>query len=142
MRMSAPGADRSIPWNTSGIQNGYPSVRNVWAVIRPKVLLFGEQVDNQMMTRAVDEISKAQVLLLLGTAIHSGLCERYVKYFRGERLILINGVEHYTDERADIVLHEEVKTALPKIVWPRQSLSGADLKIRIRKSRIMTVKKG
>ncbi|MBC5659476.1 NAD-dependent deacetylase [Anaerosacchariphilus sp. NSJ-68] len=95
-----------------------PLCEKCMAVIRPKVLLFGEQVDNQMMTRAVDEISQAQVLLLLGTAIHSGLCERYVKYFKGERLILINGVEHYTDERADIVLHEEVKTALPKIVWP------------------------
>ena len=86
--------------------------------IRPKVLLFGEQVDNQMMTAAVDEISKAKVLLLLGTSINSGLCERYVKYFEGENLIVINAQEHYTDSKADIVIHEEVKTALPKIVWP------------------------
>ena len=86
------------------------------AVIRPKVLLFGEQVDNRMMTAAVEEISKAQVLLLLGTSIGSGLCERYVKYFEGETLIIINAAEHFTDEKADIVLREEVKMALPKIV--------------------------
>lgn len=86
--------------------------------VRPKVLLFGEQVDNQMMTKAVDEISKAEVLLLLGTSINSGLCERYVKYFEGESLIVINAQEHFTDGKADIALHEEVKTALPKIVWP------------------------
>ena len=86
--------------------------------VRPKVLLFGEQVDNQMMTRAVEEISRADVLLLLGTTVNSGLCERYVKYFEGSKMILINGQEHYLDEKADIVLYEEVKSALPKIVWP------------------------
>ena len=71
-----------------------------------------------MMTRAVEEISRADVLLLLGTTVNSGLCERYVKYFEGSKMILINGQEHYLDEKADIVLYEEVKSALPKIVWP------------------------
>jgi len=86
--------------------------------VRPKVLLFGEQVDNQIMTAAVEEISKAEVLLLLGTTINSGLCERYVKYFEGEKLIIINRQSHFLDTKADLVLNEEVKTALPKIVWP------------------------
>ena len=86
--------------------------------VRPKVMLFGEQVDNQLMTHAVNEISKADVLLLLGTTFSSGLCDQYVKYFEGSSLILINGQEHFMDEKADVILHEEVKTALPKIVWP------------------------
>lgn len=86
--------------------------------VRPKVMLFGEQVDNQLMTRAVNEISKADVLLLLGTNFSSGLCDQYVQYFEGSSLILINGQEHFQDEKASIVLREEVKTALPKIVWP------------------------
>ena len=86
--------------------------------VRPKVMLFGEQVDNQLMTKAVNEISKADVLLLLGTTFSSGLCEQYVKYFEGSSLILINSQEHFMDEKADVILREEVKTALPKIVWP------------------------
>ena len=86
--------------------------------VRPKVMLFGEQVDNQLMTHAVNEISKADVLLLLGTTFSSGLCDQYVKYFEGSSLILINGQEHFMDEKADVILHEEVKTALPKIVLP------------------------
>ena len=93
-----------------------PLCEDCMAVIRPKVLLFGEQVDNRMMTAAAEEIAKADVLLLLGTSIGSGLCERYVKYFEGETLIIINAAEHFTDAKADIVLREEVKTALPKIV--------------------------
>ncbi len=86
--------------------------------VRPKVLLFGEQVDNQLMTKAVGEVAKADVLLLLGTTLNSGLCEGYVEYFEGSQMIIINGQEHYTDCKADVVLHEEVKTALPKIAWP------------------------
>ena len=86
--------------------------------VRPKVLLFGEQVDNQMMTTAVGEISKAEVLLLLGTSINSGLCDGYVQYFHGKTMIIISASKHFMDEKADVALHEEVKTALPKIVWP------------------------
>ena len=50
--------------------------------------------------------------------MNSGLCEGYVKYFEGSRVIIIHAQEHYLDEKADVALHEEVKTALPKIVWP------------------------
>ena len=86
--------------------------------VRPKVLLFGEQVDNQVMTEAVGEISRAEVLLLLGTSINSGLCDGYVQYFHGKTMIIIHAQKHFTDEKADVVLHEEVKSALPRIVWP------------------------
>ena len=111
-----PRCGRKYPMEYIRDTNRVPLCEDCMAVVRPKVLLFGEQVDNRMMTAAVEEISKAQVLLLLGTSIGSGLCERYVKYFEGETLIIINAAEHFTDEKADIVLREEVKTALPKIV--------------------------
>ncbi len=86
--------------------------------VRPKVFLFGEQIDNQLMTRAVEEVTKADVLLLLGTTFSSGLCEGYTHYFEGSKCIVIHAQPHFLENQADIVLHEEVKTALPKIVWP------------------------
>ncbi len=95
-----------------------PLCEDCMSPIRPEVLLFGEMVDNQRMTQAVQQIEKADVLLVLGTKLNSGLCEGYIDYFQGTSLILINSVEHFLDKEADIVLHEEVKEALPKIVWP------------------------
>ena len=80
--------------------------------------ITAEQVDKQLMTKAVEEVTRADTLLLLGTPMNSGLCEGYVKYFEGSRVIIIHAQEHYLDEKADVALHEEVKTALPKIVWP------------------------
>ena len=79
-----------------------------------------------MMTNAVGEIAKAEVLLLLGTSINSGLCDGYVQYFQGKTMIIINAPKHFLDEKADIVLHEEVKTALPKIVWKDGKRPGKD----------------
>ena len=63
-------------------------------------------------------MTQKKVLLLLGTSINSGLCDGYVQYFKGKTMIIISAQKHFTDEKADLVLHEEVKTALPKIVWP------------------------
>lgn len=111
-----PRCGRKYPMEYIRDTKRVPLCEDCMAVIRPRVLLFGEQVDNRMMTAAVEEISRAEVLLLLGTSFNSGLCDRYVKYFKGETVILINAVEHYTDEKADIVIREEVKNALPKIV--------------------------
>lgn len=95
-----------------------PLCESCMTTVRPQVMLFGEMVDNQLMTRAVEETEKAEVLLVMGTTLNSGLCEGYVDYFKGKTLILINSVEHYLDRAADIVIYNEVKTALPRIVWP------------------------
>lgn len=85
--------------------------------VKPQVLLFGEMLGNRLMTKAVEEISKADVLLLLGTNLHSGLCEEYVPYFRGNTMIIISRNEHFSDDKAQIVIHEPVKEVLPQIVW-------------------------
>ena len=97
-------------------QDRVPLCEDCLVPVRPMVRLFGEQVDNSLMTEAANEIGKAEVLLLLGTTMNSGLCDGYVQYFQGKTMIIIHGQEHFMDEKADIVLIEEVKEALPKIV--------------------------
>lgn len=98
-----------------------PLCEKCQAAVRPQVLLFGEQVDNRLMSRAAEEIARADVLLLLGTNLNSGLCEGYINYFDGSHLIMIKGQKHYLDSKADLVLYEAVKTALPKIVWAEEA---------------------
>ena len=56
--------------------------------IRPDVRLFGEMVDNQVITRAATEIQKADVLLVLGTNLKSYLCTQLLDYYEGDKLIL------------------------------------------------------
>ena len=58
------------------------------------------------MTRAINEIAKADVLLVLGMNLKSDFAVRYVKNFQGNKLVLINNEEHYSDGIADLVFHE------------------------------------
>lgn len=83
--------------------------------VRPMVSLFGEMIDSQRMTRTTEEISKADVLLLLGTSIDSDVFRQYIKYFEGRWLVIIHQREHYKDYKADLVIIDQPKNILPKL---------------------------
>ncbi len=86
------------------------------AVVRPRICLFGEAVDNRTITKAAEEIQKADVLLVLGTNLRTHLCAQLVHYYEGEKLILVNAVPHFSDRYADLVVNERVDVTLEKII--------------------------
>ena len=54
------------------------------------------------MNRAIELISSADILLVVGTDLQSRLGSM-AKYFTGDRICLINTTDHYSDEAADCV---------------------------------------
>ena len=70
------------------------------ALIYPGIALRGEMLDNLRITKAADLIARAQVLLVLGTSLHSNLGE-LVKYFNGRILAVVNSEEEFSDYKAD-----------------------------------------
>lgn len=84
--------------------------------IHPGVCLLGEMIDNHVMSRAAETVAKADVLLVTGMHLKSALCQECIQYFNGKRLILINSEEHYADNVADMVYHENLEVFLPKLV--------------------------
>lgn len=95
---------------------GVPTCEVCHKVIRPQVCLVGEQLDNALVTRAAEEVEKADVLLLLGCSMNQKLAATHLKYFDGNKVVLINSAEHYSDIRADIVIHGKASDILPEIV--------------------------
>ena len=93
-----------------------PLCENCNTTIRPKVCLFGEIVDNQVITRAAREVLKADVLLVLGTNLKTNLCSQLVQYYEGTKLILVNAAPHYADRYADLLINERVDDTLEKII--------------------------
>ncbi len=83
--------------------------------VRPRVCLFGEMVDNGVITRAAQEIQKADVLLVLGSPLSSYLCSQLIDYYDSDKLILVNKVPHHADRFANIVIHERVDELLERI---------------------------
>ena len=78
--------------------------------------LFGEMVDNRIMTRAAEEVQRADVLLVLGTNLKSYLCTQLVTYYDGDKLVLVNAVPHFSDRLADISINDRVDNTLEKIL--------------------------
>ena len=85
--------------------------------IRPGVRLYGEMVRNDVITRLADVCQHADVLLVLGTNLYDSMVKNALRYYNGNKLVLITKHEHFTDKKADIVIHDEVNKVLPKIVW-------------------------
>lgn len=93
-----------------------PLCNKCGSVIRPGVFLYGEMVDNFVMTQAMEEIMKADVILVCGANLQTAFSENYLQHFNGEKLVIINSHEHFSDRRADLVIYNEVKNVLPKLL--------------------------
>ena len=62
-------------------------------------------VDNDVVTRAAEEMTKADVVLIMGCHMNDYMTTTFLRYFNGEKVILISQDEHYLDYRADITLY-------------------------------------
>lgn len=95
---------------------GIPLCQKCKNPVRPKICLFGEMVDNGIVTKAAEEIQKADVLLVLGTGLHAALCHQLIQYYTGDKLILVTNEEHFSDKLANVLIYSRVDDALEKIV--------------------------
>ena len=77
-------------------------------VIRPDIVLYGEALDENLMERAVDEIRRADLLIVGGTSLSVYPAAGLIRYYRGNRLALINRGETPYDGFADLVIHEKI----------------------------------
>lgn len=84
-------------------------------IIHPGTTLMGEMVSNYLASRAAEEVSKADLLLVVGANLKASICREYIQYFQGDKLILINPEEHYSDNVADTVFHERLEDFLPRL---------------------------
>ncbi|WP_317395206.1 SIR2 family NAD-dependent protein deacylase [Blautia hydrogenotrophica] len=100
-----PHCRRKYPLEYIRDSKGVPRCENCGTTIRPQIVLAGEMVNNALSTKAADEVSKADTLLLLGCDMSSVLAESLLRYFTGKRVILIHNREHYADSKADLVIH-------------------------------------
>lgn len=92
-----------------------PTCEECNSVVRPGVFLFGEMVDNKIMTRAMEEVSKADVLMICGGNLISPNVIDTIQYFNGDNVIIINEESHYSDDKAMLVINDKVKNVLPHI---------------------------
>ena len=84
-------------------------------MVRPQIVLTGEMVSNDKVTRATELVSRADVLWILGSTMQSYLTKSFIKYFNGSKVVLVNWAEHYSDVKADGVCIGNLLEIVPKI---------------------------
>lgn len=111
-----PNCGRRYPVEYIMAAKGVPLCEQCLVAIRPQVCLFGEMINNALMTRAAEEVSRAETLIVLGANLHSPLCSQLLQYYTGSSLILVTDSEHYSDQRADEIVYGRCDKFLETLV--------------------------
>ncbi len=95
-------------------------------VLKPKVILFGEQLPSDVVNLAMEHVWMADLILVVGsslTVLPAAKMPAYV-HSMGGRVIVVNRQRTYADDFAAVVFHEDVVEVLPRLV--RASLGEAE----------------
>ncbi|MBQ4424876.1 MAG: NAD-dependent protein deacylase [Lachnospiraceae bacterium] len=95
---------------------GVPRCPDCGSVIKPDVVLYEEMLDEDVISRAVRAISKAEILIIGGTSLVVYPAAGFVRYFNGRKLIVINKSETDADSWADLVYHEDIAKVMSEAV--------------------------
>ena len=95
---------------------GVPICEKCGGIVRPKVTLYEEALDNKVYQGAVDAIRNADTLIVVGTSLVVQPAASMVKYyFNGKNLVLINLQETPYDKVADLVINEKIEKVVEKL---------------------------
>jgi NAD-dependent deacetylase len=92
-----------------------PSCGNV---LKPNVILYGEQLPALAMQAAQRETRQCDVMLIAGSSLEVAPVSELPRFAQhhGARLVLVNLQPTYLDEQADVTICGDVVNVLPQIV--------------------------
>lgn len=97
-------------------QSSVPKCDSCGGNIKPKVVLYEEALDQQVMREAVRYISNAEVLIVGGTSLMVYPAAGLINYFKGRYLVLINKATTSFDSVADLVIVDSIGKVLGQAV--------------------------
>ncbi|WP_099467422.1 NAD-dependent protein deacylase [Konateibacter massiliensis] len=83
--------------------------------IKPDVILYEEGLNQQILSSAVNYISKAEVLIIGGTSLNVYPAAGLIDYYKGDRLILINKDATPMDRRVNLLISGKIGEVLSQI---------------------------
>ncbi len=84
-------------------------------VIRPDVVLYGEGLNERVITESIMYISQCDVLIVGGTSLNVYPAAGLINYYRGQKLVLINKQATPYDSNADLIIHDKIGEVLEQV---------------------------
>lgn len=77
-------------------------------IVKPDVVLYEESLREDVLEESIAEIARADLLIVAGTSLTVYPAAGLIRYYRGDRMVLINRDETPYDARADLVFHNSL----------------------------------
>ena len=84
-------------------------------LIKPDVVLYEEQLDADCIDKSIAAIAACDTLIIAGSSLTVYPAAGFVRYFRGNDLVLINRDPTPMDSECDLVIHDSVGKVLGEI---------------------------
>jgi len=85
-------------------------------IVKPDVVLYGEQLDNDTMHKAINHIARADMLVVGGTSLSVYPAAGFIDYYSGDKLVLINHSKTDFDIRANLLIRGNIGNVLGECV--------------------------
>lgn len=84
-------------------------------IIKPDVVLYEENLNDETVSGAIQAIACADMLIIGGTSLSVYPAAGFIRYFRGNHLVLINKSQTPNDSDCDLVIHGSIGKILAQI---------------------------
>ena len=96
--------------------DGVPRCKKCGGIIRPDVVLYGEGLIQRDIIKAAQIIADADLLIVGGTSLTVYPAAGLIRYFNGQRFVILNKSETPYDEYADLIIREPIEDVLHQAV--------------------------
>ena len=94
---------------------GVPHCDKCGDIVKPDVVLYEEQLNEDTINRSISAIMTCDVLIVVGTSLSVYPAAGFIRYFKGEYIIVINKEPTPYDNQCDLVFNEDVVEVIKKI---------------------------
>ena len=77
-------------------------------IVKPDVVLYEEPLNARVMDEAIDAIANADLLIVAGTSLTVYPAAGLIRYYNGDRMVLINRDETPYDSHANLVFYQSL----------------------------------
>lgn len=104
-----------------------PHCNECGGVLKPDVILFGEQLPIRVLNQAMDEARRCDLMLVAGSSLEVTPAADipFLAVDCGAKAIIVNLEPTPFDSRADVVIHGDVAEILPRLVETVSEMGGA-----------------
>ena len=92
-----------------------PHCTKCGAIIKPGIILYQENLDDDVIESSIDAIQNADTLIVGGTSLVVNPAAGLIRFFRGENLVLINKTPTPMDSAANLIIRDPIGAVFSQI---------------------------